>query len=275
MISVPEINEAIAREAPGSWVAAETPVWLSSRGETRGTSSRFGLRLGPRYPKLATADADEMDDLAMGPPPTAVDWRSRFGGRVTAIHDQTTECASCVAFAVCAAMESAHWIAIGSKLDLSEAHLFFCNGGDCRQGWDFLPALEAAKGGVGLEADLPYDPGCVCVRIAPAISVASYVAHMSLAARKRAVSRGPVIGGFEVFEDFEAYASGVYHHVLGSLGHGHAVCIVGYDDADACWIAKNSWGVNFGEAGFFRIGYGECGLDTVNPFYEVETVALP
>ena len=42
---------------------------------------------------------------------------------------------------------------------------------------------------------------------------------------------------------------------------GHCVCIIGYDDAQKCWIAKNSWGKGWGEQGFFRIGYGECGID--------------
>ena len=275
MVSIEEINNAIALHAPGSWQAAETPVWLSSRGMAGGSGSLFGLRLGPSYPKLASADAGEMDELAMGPPPGAIDWRSESGGRVTAVGDQTTRCGSCVAFAVCAAMESSHWIATGSEVTLSKAHLFFCNGGDCALGWDFVPALEAATKGVGLEADLPYDPASGCTRITPAVAIASYAARISLAVRKRAVARGPVIAGFEAFEDFTAYTSGIYRHVAGlSLG-GHAVCVVGYDDVQGCWIAKNSWGLGFGESGYFRIAYGECGLDTVNPFYEIETVALP
>ena len=47
----------------------------------------------------------------------------------------------------------------------------------------------------------------------------------------------------------------------------HAILIVGYNDNDAggYWIVKNSWGANWGpdSNGFFRLGYGECGLGSV------------
>jgi hypothetical protein len=37
--------------------------------------------------------------------------------------------------------------------------------------------------------------------------------------------------------------------------------VVGYDDDHGCWICKNSWGTGWGEGGFFRIAYGQCGID--------------
>ena len=39
------------------------------------------------------------------------------------------------------------------------------------------------------------------------------------------------------------------------------MAIIGYDDAQKAWIAKNSWGTGWGAGGFFRIGYGEVGID--------------
>src|SRR5205823_6569982 len=39
---------------------------------------------------------------------------------------------------------------------------------------------------------------------------------------------------------------------------GHAVSIIGYNDADKAWIAKNSWGEEFGEKGYFRIAYDDA-----------------
>jgi len=41
----------------------------------------------------------------------------------------------------------------------------------------------------------------------------------------------------------------------------HAVTVVGYDDEEGYWIAKNSWGTDWGDAGWFKIAYGQCGID--------------
>lgn len=76
-------------------------------------------------------------------------------------------------------------------------------------------------------------------------------------------TRGPVIACFSVYDDFFAYRSGVYHHVYGERVGGHCVCCVGYDDSQTYWICKNSWGPEWGEQGFFRIQYGEAGIDHV------------
>jgi cathepsin B len=71
--------------------------------------------------------------------------------------------------------------------------------------------------------------------------------------------------GFEVFEDFMSYKSGVYHHVAGKLLGGHAVKILGWgkdQDGTEFWICGNSWNTSWGEGGFFRIKVGECNIDS-------------
>jgi len=42
----------------------------------------------------------------------------------------------------------------------------------------------------------------------------------------------------------------------------HVVVIVGYDDEGGYWIVKNSYGIGFGDNGYFKLGYGECGIDS-------------
>lgn len=75
---------------------------------------------------------------------------------------------------------------------------------------------------------------------------------------------GPMETGFEVYHDFFNYKSGVYHHVSGELAGGHAVKILGWGTDEAgtdYWICANSWGLGWGENGFFRIKMGEGGVD--------------
>ena len=58
-----------------------------------------------------------------------------------------------------------------------------------------------------------------------------------------------------------ATRSGVYQHVSGGYAGGHCVSLIGYDDAQGCWIAKNSWGTDWGESGYFKIAYGQCRIE--------------
>jgi hypothetical protein len=82
-----------------------------------------------------------------------------------------------------------------------------------------------------------------------------------------------LITSFTVYQDFSSYESGVYQHVSGGARGGHAVTIIGYDntwggEGEGYWICKNSWGSSWGESGYFRIAYGECGLGTTfNTYY--------
>ena len=90
---------------------------------------------------------------------------------------------------------------------------------------------------------------------------------------------GPLAARYTVYDDFFVYwrggADGVYTYVSGDMAGGHVVAVVGYDDAQSCWICKNSWGPTQGNDGCFRIGYGECGIDSrmylIEDIYEVHT----
>ena len=80
---------------------------------------------------------------------------------------------------------------------------------------------------------------------------------------------GPMIGAFTVYNDFYGYTGGVYTHTWGEVAGGHCIEVIGFDDLAGCWICKNSWGPGFGEAGFFRIGYGQCDIDSTYPFWGI------
>ncbi|KAH8095263.1 transferase [Aureococcus anophagefferens] len=71
--------------------------------------------------------------------------------------------------------------------------------------------------------------------------------------------------GGPVYEDFENYAGGIYHHVTGEEAGGHAVKFVGWgvENGTKYWKVANSWNPYWGEAGYFRIlrGSNEGGIE--------------
>ena len=263
MVDLVQVEEAIATKRL-SWTAAMTPI-----SATTATPGRFGLRqasLGAPALQMATM----IPNAFRGKRPPKFDWREE--GRISAIKYQST-CGACVAFATCAAMESAVAIAEDAEatVSFSEADLFFCGCGDCCEtGWDFVPALDRASQGVGLEADLPYAPDALCKAISPKWRLSSWQTALSAEDRRYAVVHGPVIAGMRVFDDFRYYKKGIYEHATGDEVGLHAVCVIGYDDEASCWIVKNSWSAAWGEDGFCRIAYGQCGLDQEFPFIGVE-----
>ena len=226
------------------------------------------LRSGDRPQEAFVAAA------AIGAPPS-YDLRD-VGGRnfITPIRDQGS-CGSCVSFGTCAVLESTLRVATNNPaldVDLSEAHLFYCyarsQGRNCSNGWWPEQALDACKQGLAFEQSYPYTPGDQnCTGLNPSwrsrhVVITGRQTLSGAAIKDWIATRGAVTGCFLVYNDFFAYKTGVYRHVSGALAGGHCVAIIGYDDAQSCWICKNSWGPGWGDGGFFRIAYGECGIDT-------------
>lgn len=78
---------------------------------------------------------------------------------------------------------------------------------------------------------------------------------------KGALAMGhPVIFGFSVYDSFESDAvasTGMVNLPTNSEScvGGHAVLIVGYDDATSRFTVRNSWGADWGMAGYFTMPY--------------------
>lgn len=85
--------------------------------------------------------------------------------------------------------------------------------------------------------------------------------------QKELMEKGTLSVAMTVYEDFEAYSSGVYQHVTGRSLGGHAIKMVGWGvDAETgtpYWTCVNSWNDTWGEQGTFRIlrGSNECGIE--------------
>lgn len=231
--------------------------------------------------------AQEQTRLAAGEfaAPTAVDWRNNNGNWVTPVQNQGN-CGSCVSFCSCAVIESAVRIKLGQPnyaIDLSEAFLQFCGGGSCA-GWGLTSGLDFAQStGTTDEACMPYQAtnmDCASSRCADWQSrltkISSYTGYATMDARKDAIAtHGPLLAGMRVYNDFFAYKSGVYVASIGSgIAGYHCITIVGYSDTEQCWILKNSWGTNWGDAGFVKIRYNQPDLllDSSWQFYSVVPV---
>jgi C1A family cysteine protease len=224
-----------------------------------------------------------MEDLtafrAVPAAPAAVDWRNNGGNWVTPVKDQKN-CGSCVAFGTVGTMESRVRLACknaGMAIDLSEAHLFYCGCGNCcGTGWNFPPALDFCKNpGVGVETSFPYTPGNQPCKggVEPYAKIKAWTAILSMADRENIIaSKGPVVAGMAVYADFFSYSSGVYMVTSNDLRGYHCICVVGYNDTQKYWICKNSWGTGWGEAGFFKIGYGQAKIDTNFAFYDMDAL---
>ncbi|NJB69434.1 C1A family cysteine protease [Desulfobaculum xiamenense] len=277
-----------------TWEAGETPVSLIPDKEWK---QMLGCHPGEGEPSLQEAETlartryrqhREMymrAEAGTSAYPTAFDWRNVNGRNfVTPVTNQKT-CGSCVAFASTATLEANVRTHVDVACNdsgsavlpvLSPAQMFFCNNCKCSQGWNNPSAMYYAKTtGVVPEACFPYSPKdqpCkLCGNWAQQVTkVGNYTGMNDPAAMKTWLSsRGPLLTCFSVYEDFRHYKRGVYRHTSGALQGGHAVCCVGYSDALAAWLCKNSWGSGWGESGYFWIGYGECGIDAT--MYRVDT----
>jgi C1A family cysteine protease len=245
------------------WKAKENKISIMSAEQRK---NLLGLKkYGPKMPKGPVGAFKAIKAV-----PSALDWRNNGGNFVTSVKDQAS-CGSCWAFSAVGGLESAVMIAKktpGAGLDLSEQILVSCSTGNqgCNGGYMDLSADFLKYTGTGLESCYPYtatDGSCkTACSDSGAYKVASwgYAASVSptVEALKAAlVTYGPLPTTFMVYSDFLYYSSGVYKYTSGQLEGGHAVLLVGYDDPGQYFICKNSWGSDFGEAGYFRISYSE------------------
>ncbi|MBN2417231.1 T9SS type A sorting domain-containing protein [bacterium] len=262
------IREAIARSG-AKWTAGDTRVSrLSPEERLRMLGTRsFEGRLG-KAAQLVLPSAGTLPD--------SLDWRDNDGSWVTPVRNQE-DCGSCWAFSATAQVES--WYKIhtgdaGSDIDLSEQFILSCaNVGSCAGGNPGEALSYYRRYGVPPESYFPYQgsDGIACSEAAEGwenevVTIPGWgfvTKEEGLVDNiKNALMYHPVSASYDVYSDFSYYTGGVYEYVWGTYQAGHAVLIVGWNDADSCWICKNSWGNWWGENGYFRIKWGQCGIDS-------------
>ena len=280
---VAKINAMLAKKggAPG-WVADITSLSRLSQEEWL---LRTGLNFKPvKAPPIAKSEL-KIDT------PAAIDWRNNDGNFVPGIRNQGG-CGSCWAFSLTAGLEAYVMRTKhrpGADPDLSEQVMLSCSGlGDC-QGAQTLDGDYIKTTGLPPEKDYPYiaaNGKCSAAaqgwqqRTEKILSWSSVPKDIS-ALKAALVKFGPLPTAYIVFQDFMHYSSGIYTHVTGKQLSGHAVLLVGYNDAEQYFIVKNSWGTGWGEKGYFRIAYSqmdndvEFGLVTVAMQETLSSAASP
>jgi len=267
-ITANDVKEALSKQENPTWVASENAETIE-------------MFKGKEEPVFGLLDELETSDRGLFPSciwssnlPKKIDWRN-FNSQnwITPIRKQGN-CGACVAFATIAVMEAQYNITTNNpflSLDLSEQQIFSCGGGSCSYGWYARTALDYIKSyGATDEACFPYisdnsgDQSCsnACsdidsrlYKISSYSKVCNILSIWWLGNVKKALLDGPVLAMMVVYEDFLYYKSGIYNYTLGKKIGNHAVALIGYDDSEQAFIAKNSWDTSWGEQGFFRISY--------------------
>lgn len=221
--------------------------------------------------------------------PARMDW-SAFDSPIRS----QGSCGSCSAFAAAALIENLmNRAGLPVLADISEQTFLACAPLTCAGGW-YWDALEyAAEFGVPPESCYPYeertgscflrcdDPEYLVrlVRFTP--SPGLWGEDQTVDDLRAALQEGPLIVSMRVPNDNtfagSAYRGGVYDYdgdFITWEGNGHAVLLVGYDDATQSFKVKNSWGADWGESGYFRIAYDDVADDVRFGGYGV-TASLP
>ena len=246
---------------------------LGANAFTDMTTEEFQSRMTGLVPSRAVRSATDFKYVSI---PNTVDWTLQ--NAVTPVKDQGS-CGSCWAFSAVGAIESAWFLAGNALTPLSEQQLVDCSrsyGNEgCNGGWMDDGFHYVQDHGITTEVNYPYkavDETCnstAAAKTAARITSYTEVTANSPVALETAIAQQPVSVAVNANIQWQLYKSGTIKSLCpASLNHG--VLAVGYDIGNAFYKVKNSWGPNWGLAGYVQIGIadgaGVCGIQMVSSY---------
>ena len=254
-MDVEKLQKAINAQG-AKWSAGDTWVTYLSEDEK---ANLYNLDFEvPDWVKPAKIDVPK--DMS-----AHLDWRDMNGKNFMTSIKQQHPCGTCATFSTIGAVEALIKITLDNPFiepDLSEQSVYSCDGP--LPYTFFHPNIYLKNEGAADETCFPYDCQYFGHRVpcddrcedwaARSWKTTNYNFLMwpTTEQLKAALQDGPITGGFQVHADFESYTGGVYEPTSQQILGGHGIVILGYDDAGEYWICKNSWGLEWGEQGYFR-----------------------
>ncbi len=230
----------------------------------------------PDYPRYEPDDNGPTDMATFS-------WRDRAGvDWMMPIRDQA-RCGSCAAFGITAMLEIRVKQDLNEpnlRIDLSDSQCLTCAGGDCVDGITLPQGITVMElEGLVTEECGPYaesgdeviltecddvceggDRGRAYLR---GVELLDFTEMPELADQvalmKKAMIESPLLVRIAVWSDLFGYDGGTYVNASDAedeiVGY-HALLLVGWDDGRQAWLARNSWGADWGNDGYLWLGYG-------------------
>ena len=210
--------------------------------------------------------------------PTSIDWS---GGNCDYGVRNQGNCRSSWAFATVEMLSARCCIQNGDKGFLSVQELVSCDNKNnrCRGGWvTWALDYNIRLGGMVNETCFPYNGSYIScpnectnkstfkkARVCNCTS--GYKICSTNECIKTALTNGPMTLAFEVCSSFFSYKSGIYKCDCGRRYlETYGVAVMGFsNDPECSLLCKASWGENWGDKGYFRIGCETCGIPKTYP----------
>jgi C1A family cysteine protease len=242
------------------------------------TTEEFKKLLGTRVTESDNKPTRNLDELQQALPST-FDWRSS-SSCISAVKNQGN-CGSCWAFSTTEGTESAYCIATGKLYTLAPQELVSCDNtcAGCGGGEVTAALNYVEKNGLEGESSYPYTSGTTgqngkCTYSSSAVEATVTSWGYSTQTKNETAMQVSMqsISPLAVVVDAQSwqfYKGGIVTSNCGT-NLDHAVQAVGWNAAGSTpyWIVRNSWGADWGEAGYIWVEMYKnmCGIAS-QPLY--------